>query len=261
MASPPPRIFDPRRRTAVRQRMLALQLRADAARYLYADVAEDIAERLAFLRHRPASALVIGDAARLLDAPLEVLGAAITHADPAPGLAPLELDQEQPWPVGGFDLIVSAFTFDTANDLPGALIHLRHALAPGGLALVTMLGAGSLPALRGIMLAADAERPAPRLHPQVDVRAGAQLLQRAGLADPVADSRSLSVRFGSIRSLVNDLRAQGLGNVLTRAGPALGKAGFARAQAAFAACGDADGRVTERFELLTLSGWRPAERT
>ena len=89
----------------------------------------------------------------------------------------------------------------------------------------------------------------------VDVRAGGQLLQRAGFADPVIDSRSLDVSFRSLDRLVADLRAQGLANVLARSGPPLGKAALARARAAFAAAG-ADGRTTERFEILTLSGWR-----
>ncbi len=248
MAAAPPQIFSPTRRQAVRRRMMALQQAPDAPRYLHEDVAEDVVERLGFLRHQPGRALVLGDAARTIEHALRPLGAEIA-ADPAFAL-------EQPWPVGGFGLIVVAFALDTANDLPGALVHARMALAPGGLLLATMLGAGSLPALRAIMLAADGERPAPRLHPQVDVRAAAQLLQRAGFTDPVADSRSLTVRFSRLPRLVDDLRAQGLSSTLVQAGPSLSRSGLARAQAAFAAMAEADRRVSERFELLTLSGWR-----
>ena len=99
------------------------------------------------------------------------------------------------------------------------------------------------------------ERPTPRLHPQVDVRAGAQLLQRTGFADPVVDIRSLVVSFRSLDQLVADLRAQGLSNVLARSGLPLGKAALARARATFAAAAQ-DGRTTERFEIITLSGWK-----
>ena len=248
MASPLPQIFSPKRRAAIRSRMLALQAGADPARFLHEDVAEDVLERLGFLRHQPARTLILGDAGNTLAQSLAPTRTQIT-ADP-------DFPLEQPWPLGGFDLIVAAFAFDTANDLPGALVHARNALAPGGLLLATMLGAGSLPALRAIMLAADADRPAPRLHPQVDVRAGAQLLQRAGLADPVADSRSLAVRFSTLPRLAADLRAQGLSSALVQAGPPLTRQAHARALAAFAGQADADGKVTERFELLTLSGWR-----
>jgi hypothetical protein len=142
------------------------------------------------------------------------------------------------------------------NDLPGALIHLRRALAPGGLAIASFMGAGSLPMLRQVMLAADGQRPAGRLHPMVDVRAGAQLLQRTGFADPVADGRHISVAYRSLGRLVGDLRAQALGNVLARPAAPLGKVALARAEEAFAGMADADGRVVERFEIVTLSGRR-----
>jgi SAM-dependent methyltransferase len=249
MAAAPPQIFSPRRRAAIHARMAALQLTPEAARYLRDDIAEDTVERLGFLRHHPHRTLVLGDAGAVLAAALASPDNAVVTPDPA-----LVLDQ--PWPLDGFDLIVAALALDTVNDLPGALVHARHALAPGGLLLATLLGAGSLPALRSIMLAADADRPAPRLHPQVDVRAGAQLLQRAGLADPVADSRTLTVRFSSLPRLVGDLRAQGLSSALIRGGPALTRVGHARALDRFAELAEADGKVSERFELLTLSGWR-----
>ena len=82
------------------------------------------------------------------------------------------------------------------------------------------------------------------------------MLQRAGFAEPVADARGLDVRFGSLASLLADLRAQGLTNVLANPGPVLGKAALAHLQAAYARAADAQGRVTEHFEILTLSAWR-----
>lgn len=230
--------------------MLALQQAADAPRYLALDMAEDVLDRLSFLRHEPARALVIGDLTGTLAPALAAQGCETQSSDP------LDLDEEQPLAMGDFDLIVSLGSLDTVNDLPGALIHLREALAPGGLMLASFIGAGSLATLRAVMLQADADRPSPRIHPQVDVRAGGQLLQRCGFADPVIDSRALRVRFGTLASLVSDLRALGLGNVLNRHGAPLGKAALARAQQAFRAHADDEGRVTETFEILTLSGWR-----
>jgi len=227
--------------------MLALQALDDAPRYLMADMVEDVLDRLSFLRVVPARALVIGDWTGTLAA---ALGPGTAQAEPAEGF-----DEERPFPFSGFDLIASLGTLDTVNDLPGSLIHLRGALAPGGLMIASFPGAGSLPRLRAAMLAGDGDRPAPRIHPQVDVRAGGQLLQRAGFADPVIDSRPLAVSFRSLDRLVGDLRAQGLSNVLARPGPPLTKAALARANAAFAAAGE-DGRTTESFEILTLSGWK-----
>lgn len=254
---PPPQIFAPARREARRLRLVALQKRPDAPRYILDEMIGDIEDTLDFLRFAPATALVIGDWTGTLALRLGARGIAVTSVDPA-GLGGLQrIDEEQPLGLGQFDLIASLGTLDTLNDLPGALIHLRHALAKGGLMLASFMGAGSLPVLREIMLAADADRPAARLHPMVDVRAGGQLLQRTGFARPVVNTQKIPVSFRSLAGLLADLRAQGLGNVLAQYGPPLGKAAMARAHAAFAAQAETqDGRVTEIFEILTLSGWR-----
>jgi len=256
MSQSPPTIFAPQRRIALRRRARALQTRPNAARYLLDDMVEDVIERLAFLRVEPRNALVVGDIHGALGRALAAQGAEVTRADPAPMAGEIGLEEQLPWPVGGFDLIAILGTLDSVNDLPGALIHARGALAPGGLLIASMVGAGCLPVLRGAMLSADGERPAARLHPMVDVRSGAGLLQRAGLANPVADARGLDVRFGSLAGLIADLRAQGLTSVLASTAPPIGKAGLARARTAFAAAADADGRTREHFEILTLSGWR-----
>jgi SAM-dependent methyltransferase len=251
----PPRIFDADRRRAVRRRIAARQAHPGAAGFVLEDMAEDVLERLAFVRDEPGKALVIGDWTGALAAKLERQGAKVTAADPA------LLDEERPYPAGGFDLVVSLATLDTVNDLPGALIHLRGALAPGGRAIAEFVGAGSLANLRRAMLAAEPDRPAARLHPMVDIRAAADLLQRAGWAEPVADSRTLKVAYRSLDRLVADLRDQGLGNVLASPASPLGRAALERARAAFLEGADDDGRVVESFEILTLSGRRSLHRT
>ena len=230
--------------------MRMLQARPDAPRYLLDDMIEDVLERLAFLRVAPRRALVVGDIHGALAAALGAGGCDVLRADPAAQGAEISLDEERPYPDGNFDLIASLGTLDTVNDLPGALLHIRQSLM-----IASFMGAGCLPILRAAMLAADADRPAPRLHPAVDVRAGGQLLQRAGFADPVVDGRGLDVSFRQMEGLLGDVRAMGLGNVLADPGPAIRRDGLARARTTFAEAGVA-GRTVERFEILTLSGWR-----
>jgi len=243
MSSAPPTIFSPTRRLALRRRMRAAQAAPDAPRYVIEDMVEDVLERLAFLQHEPTRALLVGDWTGEL---ARQLGA--TNLSPEDGF-----DEEAPFPSGGFDFIASLGTLDTVNDLPGALIHIREALAPGGLMIASFIGAGSLPRLRAALLAADGERPAGRMHPAVDVRAGGQLLQRCGFARPVVDSRALDVRFGSLAALVRDLRTQGLTSTLASPAPPLTRAMLAMAEEAFMG---GEERVAERFEILTLSGWK-----
>ena len=238
-----PAIFDDRRRSVRLERARA---RRDAATWLNGAMAADVVERLGFLRFAGNSALVSGlggaDVANALECQ------AITVTDRLPLEIPL---------LGGpWDLIVSLGELDTINDLPGTLIHLRHALAPDGLLLATMTGAGSLPVLRRVMLAADGDRPAARIHPQVDGAAASALLQRAGFARQVVDHHALTVRYASLGGLVADLRDQGLTSVLADRAPPLGKAALARAKAAFVAHAEGDGKVSESFEILTLTAWK-----
>ncbi|WP_347303800.1 methyltransferase domain-containing protein [Croceibacterium sp. TMG7-5b_MA50] len=261
MSSAPPIIFEPARRHAARARAAILQAQPNAARFVLDDMVEDVIDRIGFLRHPIRRALVIGDRNGALAAELQAGGAEVVRADAAPGASELSLAEEAPFPAAlvgdGFDLIASLSALDTVNDLPGALIHMRRALVPGGLMLASFAAAGSLPVLRAAMLTADGDRPAARIHPGVDVRSGAQLLQRAGFADPVADSRTISVGYRAFDRLVTDLRAQALGSVLANPGPALNRAALARARAVFLEQGDG-GRTVERFELVTLSGRRPS---
>ncbi|WP_296676247.1 methyltransferase domain-containing protein [Novosphingobium sp.] len=243
--SVPSRIFDPARRVAARRRAQRLGERPDAARYVLDDMVEDVIERLSFLRHAPRNALLIGDRTGALGGFLRGSGCTVLAVDAASGFA-----EEHPFPASEYDFVASLCALDCVNDPVGALIHMRGALAPGGLALASLVGAGSLDGLRRAMLTADGDRPAPRLHPMIDVRAGAQLLQRAGWANPVVDTRSLNVRFSDLSSLVADLRAQALGNCLARPGPALSRDQLAIAAAAFGH------GTTETFEVLTLTGWK-----
>ncbi len=220
----------------------------DRATYLIDDMAEDMIERLAFVRHRPARALLLGGSTAALASFLEGTGTEV--------IVDAAANPSEPLAVGPFDFIGVFGQLDAVNDLPGALIHLRAALTPGGLVIASFIGGQSLPLLRAAMLAAEPDRPAARIHPLVDARAAPSLLQRAGWKDPVVDTHELRVRFPSLARLVSDLRDQGLGNALAAPAAPLGKAALARANAAFAARADADGKATETFEIVTLTGRR-----
>lgn len=243
-----PQIFNPRRRALRAARLQRMASGDPAAHFLRAQLADDVLERLAFMQREPGTALVMGDAAGLFAAPLTQLGFAVTPGD--------GIDEEQPYPLSGFDLLVSLCQLDTVNDLPGALIHIRNALATGGLFIGSFTGAGSLATLRQLLLAADGERPAARIHPQVDTLAASGLMNRAGFGRQVVDAHTLTVTYRSFERLVADLRAQGLTNVLADCPPMLTRKGLAAAREAFAALADDQGRVSETFELITVTGWR-----
>ena len=105
-----------------------------------------------------------------------------------------------PFKDASLNLIVSGLALHRVNDLPGALIQIRRALAPDGLFMAALLGAGALSELRAALIEAEAETEggaSPRVAPFGDVRAYGALLQRAGFALPVADAETLTVLYAS----------------------------------------------------------------
>src|SRR5687768_5064218 len=235
------------------------------ADYLHRLVADELIERLDLVKRDFHRVLDLGCASGYLAGRLRERGLDLTSADPgfafAQGAAGVQCDEDRlPFADRSFDLIVSAGVLDSVNDLPGALVLVRRVLAPDGLFLGAFAGAGSLPRLRSAMLAADSVQggAAPRIHPQIDVRAAGDLLGRAGFVLPVADAHGFDVRFPSLSALVADLRAMGATNMLAgRSRRPLGRAALAAAEADFAARADPGGKTAERFEIVYLSGWAP----
>jgi SAM-dependent methyltransferase len=159
-----------------------------------------------------------------------------------------------------FDLAVSLLAMQSVNDLTGFLIQSRLCLKPDGLFLGCLFGAGTLQELREVLLEAEIEiygGASPRVAPFADVRDMGGQLQRAGFALPVADSETFLVRYASIFTLIKDLRAMGLGNVLNaRSRKPLTRVFWAKADEIYARkFSDADDRIRATFSIIWLSGW------
>jgi NADH dehydrogenase [ubiquinone] 1 alpha subcomplex assembly factor 5 len=260
MASPP-EPFDRARRRARRDRA---QSRFAAHGFLTDHMAEELLARLEGVERRFARALLVGAHGPTVAA-LRAKGIAVTVVDAGHAAARdaggVQGDEDRlPFADASFDLIVSVGVLDSVNDLPGALVLARRVLRPDGLFLAAFLGAGSLPRLRAAMLQADlaGERGvAPRIHPQIDVRSAGDLLSRAGFTLPVADGETLEARYRDLTGLLADLRFGAQGSMLAGTRPSLGRMQAAAAHGAFQGEADADGRVTEIFELVYLIGWAP----
>ncbi len=244
----------------------AARLSGDS-RFLFRRAADELLERLDLVARPFAAALDLGCGDGYLTRTLRGRGLAVTSVDAGRRFAAAtggsqEDEDRLPFAEGSFDLVVSVGALDSVNDLPGALIQVRRALRPDGLFLAAFAGAGSLPRLRAALRAAEEAEglPAgPRLHPQIDVRAAGNLLVRAGFALPVADDEAVDVRYSGFAALVADLRGMAATNLLVeRPRWPFGRAGSAAAAAAFAATAGSDGRTTERFHILHLSGWAPS---
>lgn len=253
--SQPPSIFD----TALIGQHLAR--RGETGDFVTDLVLADLEDRLAALIRDFPRAAIIGPDIEKLPASGRTASAGFAFKRHAA----FDGEDEVPALEGdGYNLIVSLLHLQAINDVPGYLARLRARLEPDGLLMIAALGGETLTELREAFLAADAlvlGGASARVAPMLQVRDGGALLQRAGLALPVADVETHIVRYSSPFALMAELKALGAANPLvdrprrpaTRTLLAAAVAAYAERDA------DPDGRVRATLEFVWLSGWAPHE--
>ena len=176
------------------------------------------------------------------------------------GAPAIAADEEfLPFAPGSFDLVVANLSLHWINDLPGALIQIRMALAPDGLFLASLPALGTLGELRTALTEAELALTggaSPRVSPFPDLRDCASLLQRAGFALPVADAEDITLAYATPLALLHDLRAAGETNAVAlrnRRPPPR-----ALLPMALGELPTQDGRHPVTLRLAMLTGWSPA---
>ena len=136
----------------------------------------------------------------------------------------------------------------------------RNALKPDGLALFGFLRGRNLARIaRGLVAGRTGSHRRcyrPRVAPMIDLRETGGLLQRAGLALPVADVERTTIRYADAMSLMREIKTSGFANCLVGrsrrfATPSL----FMQAAMAYPA--DADGRISATVEIAWAAAWKP----
>lgn len=253
-------VFD---RAQVRRQRTRAAATFGHADFLFREVGERLADRLLDIRCTFPVALELGSRAPVLRPGL----AGIEHlvrADLAPGFGADVLADEEllPFADASLDLVFAPPGLHMVNDLPGALAQIARALKPDGLFLAALFGGGTLHELRDCLLAAELEvegGAGPRVSPFAGLQDCAGLLQRAGLALPVADSETITVTYANPFALMRDLRHMGEGNAvhLRRRTPTRRATLFRAAALYLERYAGPDGRVPATFQVMSLTGWRP----
>ncbi|MFZ7091039.1 methyltransferase domain-containing protein [Primorskyibacter sp. 2E233] len=163
---------------------------------------------------------------------------------------------------GAHDLVIHALALHWANDPVGQIIQSRRALRPDGLFLCFTFGGETLHELRAALGQAEIEVTgglSPRVLPMGEIRDLGGLLQRSGLALPVADTMPLTASYQSALHLMRDLRAMGETNALSRRlRKPTRRAVLLRAAELYSeSFAQDDGRIPATFEIITLTGWAP----
>ncbi len=250
----PPDIFNRSARRRQRARMLRY---GPEDRWIIGRMADDLIGRLDAVRRPFRRALILGGDFEMMRPLLEQRGLSCVLAETSPCIAQafngVVCDEDRlAFADQSFDLVIAIGSLDTVTDLPGAFTLIHRLLEDGGLFLGAIIGAGSLPVLRSCMQDPGGDRETTmRFHPLIDVRGAGDLLARARFQLPVADSETISVRYRTFGRLIDDLRANGLTNVLSHRTP-LTKSFVASIERQFEA------PALEKFSIITLTGWAQA---
>ena len=144
------------------------------------------------------------------------------------------------------------------------MVQSRLAVIPDGLFLGAMFGGQTLHELRTALAEAETALTgglSPRVLPMGDVRELGGLLQRAGFALPVADTRTINVTYTCLADLVRDLRGMGESNALAARNRSIAhRELFKLTEHIYRQhFSDPGGRMTATFEVIYLTGWAPDE--
>ncbi|MGY6537058.1 MAG: SAM-dependent methyltransferase [Pararhodobacter sp.] len=249
-ASPPPALTD--RPALERHRARAGR---NAVAFLHEDAIDEIKERLSEVnRSFTAPAVVVPHPGPWAD----LWARALPGAQIAPDTATLALAP------GGHDLVIHALCLHWADDPLGQIIQCRRALQPDGLFMAVLPGGRSLQELRAVLAQAESDlygSLSPRVLPMADIRDAGALLQRAGLAMPVADSSTRRIHYRDLNRLVADLRGMGETNALAgRRRAMMPRALWQRAALLYRQThATSDGYLIATSETLFLTGWAPAD--
>lgn len=221
---------------------------AQPSLFLHEEAAFEVEERLSEVKKSFTDPLLIGH----VTAPLRSLFPSSPRIDDSERL---EIGG------GGHDLVMHAFGLHWSDDPVGQLVQSRLALRPDGMFMGVMFGGLTLQELRVALSEAESRLLgglSPRVLPMADIRDLGGLLQRAGFALPVADSRRITVRYPDLKTLIRDLRGMGETNALARRHRGLVPRRF------FDAVGEIyqenfseGGYLLATFELVFLTGWAP----
>lgn len=247
----------------------------DGADVLQTEVRDRLLERLQWIQLQPGRVLDLGTgtgkalpalAARFPEAEivgLDLTPAMLQVADRRPrgsagNAGPVLVCADAarlPFPDQSVDLVFSSLAIHWSPVLDDVLAEVRRVLRHPGLFTFTTPGPESYRELRRAWRAVD---EAPHVLPFPEMRALGDGLVRAGLAEAVLDTESLTLQYREFSQLIADLRATGTTNASAGRRQGLtGRQAWARLTAAYEQQRGAEGLLPATIEVVFGQAWAP----
>ncbi|MBZ0105766.1 MAG: malonyl-ACP O-methyltransferase BioC [Sulfuricella denitrificans] len=243
-------------------------------------VADRMAERLQFIKHRPSVILDAGCGTGYARPLLQghYADARLISLDLALGMLHIARGERPSWwqkmlpaksasstyicgdlealPLqsGSVDLLWSSLALQWCNDLDAAFSGMRRVLAPNGLLMFSTFGPDTLRELRQAFAKVDGYHHVSRFQDMHDI---GDALMRAGFAEPVMDMEYFTLTYDSASGLMRDLKALGAHNATQgrRQGLA-GKSAWKRMESEYEKLRQ-DGKLPATYEVIYGHAWAP----
>jgi SAM-dependent methyltransferase len=226
----------------------------EAVGLLDARIAEELQDRMSVINRNFETVLLIAPRPQVFTEALTHTGKIQTlDTQQSRSSDNLELQAET------YNAVISLLDLHAVNDVPGYMAQVARALKPDGLAVFSFFAGETLRELREAWLEAEQQITggvSPRVAPMIDLRETGGLLQRAGLALPVADVDRATLRYADAMSLMREIKALGFANCLCGRSQKFITPGMLF-QAATHYSSQADGRIAATIEIAWATAWKP----
>jgi malonyl-CoA O-methyltransferase len=154
-------------------------------------------------------------------------------------------------------LLWSNMALHWASDVPTTLAEFHRVLEIGGLLMFSTLGPDTLKELRAAVSGVDG---LPRVHGFIDMHDLGDMLVAAGFDAPVMDVETITLTYGDVAAMLDDLRKTGQTCALkARKRALLGPRRWQAMRTALEAS-MREGRLPATIEVVYGHAWKPAPR-
>lgn len=155
------------------------------------------------------------------------------------------------------DMVWSNLTLQWCNDLPATFAGLHRVIKTDGLLMFSSFGVDTLKELRTAFRDVDGHSHLNRFADMHDI---GDMLVAAGFADPVMEMEKITLTYGDVRAVMQDLKSIGAHNATAgRAQGMMGKAAWQRVTANYEKL-RCDGKLPATFEIIYGHAWKPAPK-
>ena len=157
-----------------------------------------------------------------------------------------------PFKTSSLPMLWSSLALQWANDTESCLREWHRVIAPNGLLVFATFGPDTLKELRQAFAQVDGGAHVSRFTDMHDI---GDMLVHAGFQHPVMEMEMLTLTYGDLKSLMQDLKGVGAHNAATsRSRSMMGKSAWHKLEAAYEGFRK-DGRLPSSYEVIYGHAW------